>query len=50
MALLTNFILQVPGLYQPEELDANASALKELAANNNFEGNMIQYFTQSKLT
>lgn len=38
---------EAPGLYNSAEIDSLVAALKDEAGQENFEGNLLQFFTES---
>jgi dynein heavy chain 2 len=50
---LTNSLLsagEIPGLYNPEELDPLLTAIREDYSQENFKGTILQYFAKSMIT
>lgn len=41
---------EAPGLYNSAELEALAAGLKDDAGQDNFEGNLVQFFTESRFS
>jgi dynein heavy chain 2 len=39
---------EIPGLYNPEELDPLLAPIREEALQENFKGTVLQYFAKSK--
>lgn len=51
MASLVNTLMlagEAPGLYNSAEIDSLVAGLKDEAGQENFEGNLIQFFAESK--